>query len=276
VTNFDIDRLLDEASDDAGRPLRRPLDDVVRRGRRRVMRRRIGGAAASTLAVGGLVSGAALWAGPEAGSGFDGGPAATGSSTTTTKVPTGIRVIPPPPVATMSDREIVRKCKVEDEEFLRLSENKAGGGTDPIDDWTVLIKQAPQYRVQAVLVSPDGNRRAYCVLDSRDGGQRNDYNREAFENPDYKIVTGGIDGAVDRVPDKVARVTFETPDGEVSEARIKAHIVLWFNGRPFTDGPVWANFYDASGNRLARFKAAGTTATSAPTKAVPSSTAASG
>jgi len=164
-------------------------------------------------------------------------------------------VVAPPPVAGMTDGEIIRRCRVLDREFVGVSSNKAGGGTDAIDDWTVVLKQAPQHWVQALLVSPDGRRFAHCTIDTR-GKYREEYLREAVEaEPDYRVYTGGIDGVAGSLPRNVARLTFETPEGVVSEARVTDGFFLWFNGRPYADKPIWATFYDPAGKQLARFNA---------------------
>jgi hypothetical protein len=44
-------------------------------------------------------------------------------------------------------------------------------------------------------------------------------------------------------------------DGLVNEARVEDGLVVWFNSRSWNTETFWANFYDASGKRVARFNA---------------------
>ena len=274
--DFDANRVLTRACDDGDRPYDYSIDTVLRRGRRRVLVRNTTGAAASTVAVGAIAVGAAQLTGSGR-TGSDTAPAASSSTSSSVAPPwTPVpypsspssawssawhppvvtqRVVPLVPVATMSDRKIIQRCKVFDEEFLRVSSNKAGGGTDPLDDWSVVIKEAPQrHRVQAILLSPDGKRYAYCGFSTEGVELGYDYSRQsvAVEVRDYEVFTGGMGAAAAPVPTNVARMTFQISN-VVHEARVKDGFVLWKRPDISMDEPVWANFYDASGKRVARF-----------------------
>lgn len=60
LMNRDIETLLATACDEDGRHLSLPIDDVVRRGRRRSRVRRVGAAATTTVLTGALITGAAF------------------------------------------------------------------------------------------------------------------------------------------------------------------------------------------------------------------------
>ena len=172
--DFNANKVLADASDDGDRPLEYSIDRLIRRGRRRVLVRRSAGVAASVVTAGAVVLGAAQVAGGTGGAGLEQAPvagsgqaeASAARSAVSPPAPRGA-VVAPPPVAGMTDGEIIRRCRVLDREFVGVSSNKAGGGTDAIDDWTVVLKQAPQHWVQALLVSPDGRRFAHCTIDTR-------------------------------------------------------------------------------------------------------------
>ena len=122
----DINRMLASACE--GRPIHASIDDVVRRGRRRVRLRRSGGAAFSMLAVGGVLAAITAWPA--------GGPLTPerGSDSAATAVSQ-------PGPATIGDDEVIQRCLELNHEFVRWSENKAGGGTDPIDEFVQLAEQ---------------------------------------------------------------------------------------------------------------------------------------
>lgn len=254
--DFDPNRVLTRAADDGDRPYDYSIDTVLRRGRRRVRVRTTTGAAASAVAVGAIAVGATQLTGSGR-TNSDNAPVA-GSSTRSASTAVSAtnaqkRIVPAPPVATMPDRTIIQRCKVLDEEFRRVSSNKAGGGTDPFDDWSVVIKEAPQRWVHAILVSPDGKRYAHCTLDATGKRYREESVRQsiAVAGRDYRV-SAGLGAAAEPVPADVARITFETSTATY-EARVKDGFVLWFRPFDWTDKPLWANFYDASGKRIARF-----------------------
>lgn len=262
--DFDANRVLTRACDDGDRPYDYSIDTVLRRGRRRVLVRNSTGAAASAVAVGAIAVGATQLTGSGRASSDDAPVASSSAKTsaapsapkasTAPKTTPKKRIVPPAPVAKMSDREIIRRCKVLDEEFLWMGSNKAGGGTDPLDDWSVLIKEAVPRSVHAVLVSPDRRRFAYCHFDVTGREGYDDYAREsvAVSKRDYQLFTAGLGAAAGPIPSNVARITFQISD-TVYESRIKDGFVLWRRPDDSMNKPIWANFYDASGKRLARF-----------------------
>jgi hypothetical protein len=224
----DIGRMLAAACED--RPAHASIDAVVRRGRRRVRLRRSGGAVFSVLAVGGVL--AAL-----------------------TALPTG------GPSPSPSDQEVINRCEALDDEFVASSSDSDGGGTDPINDWSVAVKQTQDTWTRAILVSPDEERYAYCMSDLR--GLKRDYYREAVDHRvGFSDVTLGQNGAEGQVPDGVTRLTFMTPDGTVSEATIANGFFLWYSSRSdWGVQPVRATFYDADGNLLKQLNVNPATAT---------------
>jgi hypothetical protein len=240
--NDDINRLLASACEGEGRSIRHRVDDVVRRGRRRVRIRRSGGTAFSMLAVGGVLAAiVTAWpaSGPSAGD-RDADPAATDSQ---------------PGPATVPDDEVIRRCKPLDHDYVTHAGTKGGGGTDPIDDWSVVVTQAADTWIRAILLSPDERRYAYCRTDRR-GVDFGDYHRSAVDiGPDYGawVSFGAAQGTV---PDTVARLTFETPDGTVTDATIVDGFYLWSAASSdWGSEPVWATFYDADGDILERVDA---------------------
>lgn len=248
----DIQRMLAAACESRPTPI--PIDDVIRRGRRRTRLRRSGGAAFSMLAVGGVLAAVAAW--PPGGS-------PTGPADQPADRADRSAVAEQPGPATVGDDEVVRRCQPLDRGFVTNSENKAGGGTEPIDDWSVAVTQARATWIRAILVSPDEQRFAYCMSDQRGPG-RGDYYREAADLRPPFDVRVGINGSEGPVPDGVARLTFETPDGAVTDATIVDGFYLWYADKTvWGPDPVWATFYNADGKVLKRVNAN-------PTSAVPS------
>lgn len=257
--DFDAHRVLADASDDDGRPYDYAIGTVIRRGRRRVLIRNTTGAAVSAVAVGAVAVAATQIGGSGRASSDDApvassSPSSTQVSSASVSTPARKRIVPLVPLAKMSDKQIIRRCKVADEVFLRVSSNKAGGGTDPFDDWSVVLKEAPKGLVHAILLSPDGKRYAYCTLDPGGDKTLDQSVRQsvAVSVRNYEVFTAGWGAAAEPVPANVARMTFETSDA-VYQARVKDGFVLWANPNNWNAKPLWANFYDASGKRIARF-----------------------
>lgn len=264
----DIDRLLAEACDDHDQPLQHTIDQVVRRGRRRARVRRTGEVTAGAVVAGAVVTG--LVSLSPGGDGLPAGGPTGGAPTdsrTTARVPAERPSVPAPgvrqqaaqpPADPVSDAEVRRRCAPQDVEFRRVSENKAGGGNDPIGDWTVVLNHGRDHWFQSILVSGDGKRFAFCQDSSKDAEPYDNYAREAVAlTKDYKVYVSD-EGSFGPLPDRVARLTFRTPDGTVSDAKVSGGFFVWYTNLRYLDlqgKPVWATFYDASGRQLARFDA---------------------
>jgi hypothetical protein len=257
---LDIERLLAEACDDHDRPLRHSVDEVVRRGRRRARVRRTGEVAAGTVLAGAVVTGFVTLNG--GGEVQPAGPA-TGSTPTTAPEPRPSKVVPvrqadQPPADPVSDDEVRRRCAPLDSDSLRGTPNKAGGGTDPVRNWRVVLSHGRDRWFQAILVSPDGKRYAFCEENAGQGEPYDGLMRQAAAlTRGYKAYVTNS-GASGPLPAPVARLTFRTPDGRVSEARIVDGYYLWYSNLRWVDlgrRPVWATFYAADGRVLARFNA---------------------
>jgi hypothetical protein len=143
------------------------------------------------------------------------------------------------------------------------------------DDWTVAVAMRGDDHTTSVLASPNGDRWAACV--------REDH---AEASSWFTGVTGGAGpenpyawaqvlfwsercakdanpapclwGTFGQMPADVARLTFETPDGETSDAEIRDGFFVW---HATTDSieelsqPVWVTLYDADGNPIHRLNA---------------------
>lgn len=71
---------------------------------------------------------------------------------------------------------------------------------------------------------------------------------------DYKVHISDA-SSYGPLPAQVARLTFRTPDGRVSEAKISGGYHVWYTNLGYVDlkgKPVWATFYDAGGRALQR------------------------
>ncbi|MPZ60244.1 MAG: hypothetical protein GEU93_02875 [Propionibacteriales bacterium] len=254
MTEKNLHDLLNDLCADPPTSDQLPGDDI-RRGRRLLRRRRValGGTTLASVAV--LAVGVTL--APDVLS-ADGG--ASDSGVTSTQ-------------QALSDGEILEGCAVADEQFRDATDPaKAGGGTDPIDDWRVEVSGLNDRGVTAVLVSPDRERYAFCGLDER-GSEYGDYYRHGVDvvPPSFDVwvqydrercepsdpesgrclawYAGGL------APAEVDRVTFRTPDGEVTEADVSNGYYVWTaesEGRVDETKPVWATFYDADDEQLAR------------------------
>lgn len=269
----DIDRLLAEACDDHDRPLHRSIDEVVRRGRRRARVRRTGEVTAGAVVAGAVVTGLVGLGGGQGGQGGESQPAGDPSATARTGSPAGPRVsvrhpstpaagprrqAGQPPADPVSDAEVRRRCAPHDIEFRQVSENKAGGGNDPISDWTVVLSHGRDHWFQSILVSADGKRFAFCQDSAKEAEPYDGYAREAVAlTKDYTVQISD-EGAFGPLPDRVARLTFRTPDGTVSDAKVSGGFFVWYTNLGYLDlqgRPVWATFYDAAGRQLARVDA---------------------
>ena len=255
----DTEELLADAADDSAMPLLRPISDVVRRGRRRARIRQAGVLAATVVTTSTVAAGIAVWSGG-GGTGTQLQPAAGPTSVQvnpSTGQVTPIKPVAQPPASPLSDAQIISRCRILDRQFTRGS-NKAGSGTQPIDDWSVKVTQGQGTWFRAMLLSPDGKRYAYCQDNGGPGAPYDDYNREAVTLIKDFEVWADRDGSRGRVPAKVARLTFQVQGGPVSTAVIRDRFFLWTADLPHAQvkgKPIWAVFYDAKGRELARFDA---------------------
>lgn len=248
----EIDDLLNEAADDSAQPLNHSIDDIIRRGRRGARLRRTGVVAASALTAAAVVTAVSLWPGSGDGirpSGIQ--PAGTPGVTVTLDVKTG-KVLQPP-ASKLTAAQIIAKCLKQDTDRIP---NKAGGGSDPIGDWTVKITQGQGTWFRAILESPDGKRRARCQHnETRNVTPYDSFDREAKGLLRPYEVWSDRDGSWGEVPKNVARVTFDY-EGMKSDALVKNGYYVWYAELPYTEvkgKPIWAIFYDAKGKELARF-----------------------
>ena len=258
----EIEDLLAEAADDTAQPLHHSIDEVVRRGRRGVRLRRAGVAAVSAIAVGAVATGITTWSGDNATGGIQpaAGPA-TGQTpeppqtTVTIDVKTGKTLPLQPPPSKLTDAQIIKRCKVLDDQWQRGS-HKAGGGTGSISGWKVAVNQAQGSWLRAILVSPDHRRWAVCQDNQGSGAPYDNYLREDLKwQKEFEVWTDG-DGSEGPVPKGVARVTFQVGNGVPAEATVKNGFLLWYANLEVLEvrnKPIWAIFYDAKGREVARF-----------------------
>lgn len=254
----DLETLLARAADDTDQPLAHSIEDVVRRGRRGQRLQRTGAVAASALTAGAVIAGVTVWTG--AGAPKDDGiqPAGRPTNTVTIDTKTG-KVLQPPP-STVSDAQIIARCRPLDEEFRTATHNgrssKYGGGSDPLDQWKVVLTQGENTWFRAMLRSPDGKRLAYCLDNTAAGAPYDDYFRMTAHSSEPYQVWSDRDGSKGELPTGVARVSFVDPSGAVSDAAVQDGLFLWKADLPTTEvtgKPIWAIFYDAHGRELARF-----------------------
>ncbi|WP_433157621.1 hypothetical protein [Kribbella sp. CA-247076] len=205
----DIERLLTAASDDTDQPLHHSVDDIVRRGRRSVRRRRIATAGTVALTTAAIIGGITTWSAtrPETI-----GPAGMPTGVTSVDVETGKVIAPAPPVSPLSDREIIAGCITLD----RLPTwdpkpwNRPGTLTQ---QWSVAVKTGDARNLAAVLISPDRRLGAHCTWYDAPAGPNRSYGRfPVTVAPRGGIVfrSGTADGL--RVPGDVRRVLVDIPD----------------------------------------------------------------
>ncbi|MGC4941522.1 hypothetical protein [Kribbella sp. DT2] len=247
----DIEDLLVDAADDSAEPMRHTVDDVVRRGRRGQRLRRIGAVAGGALAVAGIATAVSVWPNqgddaPVAGLGL---PENTVTVDTTTGEVTG--------KAVLSDAQVLARCATGDNQY-RQSAAKAGGGSEAISSWKVAVAQGSGSWFQAVLVSPDRQRYAYCLDNTGTSGPKDDYLRQSVTADKPYVVWADGNGSKGVVPAGVAKVDFKTADGAVTPAVVKDGFFLWPSHRTTVgdpSAPIWAIFSDAQGREVARFNA---------------------
>lgn len=257
----EIEDLLAEAADDTAQPLHHSIDDVIRRGRRGVRLRRAGVAAVSAIAVGTVATGITTWSGDNATGGIQPAAGPTGQApeppqtTVTIDVKTGKTLPLQPPPSKLTDAQIIKRCKVLDDQWQRGS-HKAGGGTGSISGWKVAVNQAKGSWLRAILVSPDHKRWAVCQDNQGAGDPYDSYEREDLKLQKDFEVWSNRDGSAAPVPKGVARVTFQIGNGFPSEATVKNGFLLWYADLEYQavrNKPIWAIFYDAKSREVARF-----------------------
>ncbi|MGH3476822.1 MAG: hypothetical protein ACRDPQ_02370 [Nocardioidaceae bacterium] len=231
----DMGRLLRDAGDDAGRPLGFALEELVVRGRRRVRVRRSSFAAVAGVAAAGLAA-SVLTAWPSGTDDSDGSR-----------------------FATSDDEQLIERCARLDELASAASSTYPTPG-EPIDHWTIQVRQADDEAISMIL-APDGQREfAYCRLDLTGG-----HAFDAYWRRQYASYIGAPAGAT-RVGDgevlwgsggatseKIGRMTFETADGEISEAARNGHYFVWQHQTADVEPgePVWVTFYYAHDGSVA-------------------------
>jgi hypothetical protein len=251
----EIEDLLAEAADDSAEPMRHSIDDVVRRGRRGVRFRRAGVIATAGITVGAVAAGAAVWPGGHDTDGVQ--PAGAPGTTITVDVRTG-RVVQPP-ASKLSDAQIIDRCKAQDDQWLAgRHQDKTGGGSGSISGWQVAVTQEQAPWLRAVLTSPDHTGWAVCQTSPASGASADAYLREDLRYRTDFVVWADWNGSEGKVPRNVARISFELPDGSVSDARIGHGFFLWsavLSVDEVKGRPIWALFYNSRGREVARFDA---------------------
>jgi len=254
----DLETLLARAADDTDQPLTHTIEDVVRRGRRGRRLQQTGVVAAGALTAGAVIAGVTVWTG--AGAPQDDGirPANGPTATITVDTKTGRAVQPPP--STVSDAQIIARCRPLDAEFRSATNggksSRWGGGSEPLDRWKVVLTQGEGTWFRAMLRSPDGKRMAYCQDNTGPGAPYDDYFRQNTGLDKPYEVWSDRDGSKGELTPGVARISFVDPSGAVSDATIGDGYFLWKADLPTTEvtgKPIWAIFYDAHGRELARF-----------------------
>jgi len=287
---IEIEDLLADAADDTAQPLHHSIEDIIHRGRRGTRLRQAGTITASALTVGAVVGAFTLWPGgdsvhPNGGGIQPAGPGvSTGSTPSSPGISTGSTPSSPgsptgptpratltmdvktgeliqPSASKLTDAQIIAQCKKQDADFLRFAENKAGGGTDKLDNWEVKITQGQENWFRAILQSPDGKRYARCQYRTSGSGAPGEYyDRQAVNLTRPYEIWSGADGSWGQVETEVARVTFQVGDEQPMEATVANGFYVFYAPLPSTEvkgKPIWATFYDAAGKELARFDSNG-------------------
>ncbi|MEV6286332.1 hypothetical protein [Kribbella sp. NPDC051770] len=249
----DIKDLLDSAADDSAEPMRHTVDDVLRRGRKSQRVRRFGAVALSAVAVAGVATAVAVLPGQ----GGDDTPAAgLGLPADTVTVDSKTGEVVPGKIG-LSDAQVLERCSAADSQYRR-SVGQAGGGSDSIDSWKVAVSQGAGSWFQAVLVSPDRQRFAYCLDNSASTGPKDDYQRQSVTADKPYVVWADGNGSKGVVPAGVSKVDFKTADGALTPAVVNDGFFLWSSHRTTVgdpSAPIWAIFSDAQGREVARFNA---------------------
>jgi hypothetical protein len=256
----DIERLLAAAADDSGQPLRLTADDGVRRARRTTRNRRIATAATAAFTGAVVVGGLVTWSG-NLPNGVQPAGAATPTKTVMLDVETGKVIAPPPLVSSVSDRDVISRCRQKDIEYVqtvgRQPSDTTGG--DLNSRWSVAIKTSDKFTFNAVLVSPDHRAAAFCHITSGPtaswGASRARLSRPAANGT--VVRAGYVDGV--QVPSNVTKVLVEIPgEAQVRQARLGADGFFTLGVSPDrmsvkptpTMGKPMIRGYDAAGRKV--------------------------
>ncbi|MGW7687203.1 hypothetical protein ACWGID_41060 [Kribbella sp. NPDC054772] len=199
----DLERRLAEAADDTDRPLHLSVDDIVRRGRTSVRRRRVAAIASAAVAVVAVAGAVNAWPIHQA----DPAPVAgTPTSTVTIDVKTGKVLQPAPPISPLSDDAIRQRCATAD--HTPASWDKSG----PIDGaWDVVLKTGVGERFYAVLLSADHSVAAGCEQEG--GGHVSAARQDLVNRHGDDLLPRWTDSS--RGPTSLVTVVADTPDGRV-------------------------------------------------------------
>jgi hypothetical protein len=229
----DMGRLLRDASDDGGRPVGFAIEELVVRGRRRVRQRRSSFAAVAGVAVLGLAA-SAVTAWPS-GADRDGGPA----------------------ISTADDGALIERCAELDDTYR---EETGHPDSEPIDDWSIRVRQADTESISMMLAPQDQREVAFCRLDLTGLATRDDYWRGTYipilDAPADSTAIG--DGKLlwssgGTTSEKIGRMTYETADGVVAEAARSGRYYVWQHETTDVgpDEPVWVTFYYVDSDEVA-------------------------
>ena len=205
----DIEKLLAAASDDADQPLQHSVDDIVRRGRRSVRRRRIATASTVALTAAAIVGGVTTWSATRPGSMDPAGSSA--SPVAAVDAETRKAIAPAPPVSPLDDSTIIEKCMVYDKmpTWDPKPWNKPGVLTSR---WHVAVKTGDAHTVKAILVAPDRSIGAYCQIKNDSKAPSGSYGRFPVTDPSRNgtvFRAGYADGL--NVPGDVRKILVEVP-----------------------------------------------------------------
>jgi hypothetical protein len=258
----DIEDLLATAADDSDQPLRRSVDDIVRRGRRTTRTRQLATVATATLTTAVVIAGVATWRADRPDSVQ---PAATPGQTFTMDVNTGKLIDPvsgkliepPPSVSPLDDAEIIKRCGPDDRlwrEHLPDFADTAG----PINGkWTVPLKTGRGDGFEAVILSPDRTIAVTCQLKGKssragEGGYRrgplaSQPSLPSTDEPGSK--TRRISMTWSTVPGSVVRVVGRPVTGNPREALVTPGFLTWGIEKEPGELPVSGKVtgYDAAG-----------------------------
>jgi hypothetical protein len=229
----DMGRLLQDASDDGGRPVGFAMEELVVRGRRRVRQRRSSFAAVAGVAALGLAASAV------------------------TGWPSGVDRDSSPAISTGDDAALIEHCAELDDAYR---EETGHADSKPIDDWSIKVRQADSESISMILAPQDQREVAFCRLDLTGLETRDDY----WRGTDISVVDAPADptaigddmvlwSSAGTMSDKIGRMTYETADGVVTEAARFGRYYVWQHETTDVgpDETVWVTFYQANSDEVA-------------------------